>query len=305
MNSGRGPVGGLVLARLGPVPWRPYLELCKPRVVLLLVFTAVAGMLLAAPAGGVSGSLLSLAALGIGLAAAAGAVLNHVADQYVDSLMERTRGRPLPGERLSRAQALVFALGLAVPAMVILVGWVNPLTALLTASSMFGYAVVYTLFLKRATPYNIVLGGAAGAAPPVLGGTAVSGQVSPEALVLFLIIFLWTPPHFWPLAIRRRAEYARAGIPMLPVTHGVAHTKAQILVYTGLLVAATVLPYAIGMSGIVYLAGAMLLGAGFLYHSAVLYRSPGDGAAMRTFAYSIFYLGALFALLLVDRYLAG
>lgn len=304
MSSGRGPVGGLVLARLGPAPWRPYLELCKPRVVVLLVFTAVVGMLLLAP-GPVPGALLLATALGIGLAAAAGAVLNHVADQYVDSLMERTRGRPLPGERLTRAQALVFALGLAVPAMVILVGWVNPLTALLTASSMLGYAVVYTLFLKRATPYNIVLGGAAGAAPPVLGGTAVSGQVSPEALVLFLIIFLWTPPHFWPLAIRRRAEYARAGIPMLPVIHGVAHTKAQILIYTGLLVAATLLPYAIDMSGIAYLAGAMLLGAGFLYYSAVLYRSPGEGAAMRTFAYSIFYLGALFALLLADRYLAG
>jgi protoheme IX farnesyltransferase len=281
--------------------WRRYLELTKPRVVCLIAFTALVGMLLASP-GPVPWKAALFGLLGIALAAASGAALNHLIDQRIDALMERTRGRPLPHGDLEPASALAFALALGLASMAILTLLVNPLTALLTLVSLLGYAVIYTVFLKRTTPHNIVLGGAAGAAPPLLGWTAVTAEVHPEALLLFLIIFVWTPPHFWALAIRRREEYARAGIPMLPVTHGVAFTKLYILLYTVLLVVVTLLPFVLRMSGLIYLAGALALGVGFLYHALRLYRSDCDRVAMQTFGYSIFYLSLLFAFLLLDHY---
>ncbi|EDN69293.1 UbiA prenyltransferase [Beggiatoa sp. PS] len=216
--------------------------------------------------------------------------------------MERTRLRPLPHGDLEANSALLFALSLAVVSMLLLVFLVNVLTALLTFLSLIGYAIIYTVFLKRATPQNIVLGGAAGATPPVLGWTAMTGEIHVEALILFLIIFIWTPPHFWALAIPRRHEYAKAGIPMLPVTHGVAFTKRQILLYTVMLVAVTLLPFIIKMSGILYLSGAIILGIGFLRYAIALYRHDSDQLAMKTFKYSIFYLSSLFAFLLVDHY---
>jgi len=240
--------------------------------------------------------------LGIALAAASGAALNHVADRHIDAVMARTSRRPLPMGEVGARQAVLFALALGALAMVVLFGLVNPLTALLTFISLIGYAVIYTLFLKRRTPQNIVLGGAAGAAPPVLGWTAMTGQIHPEALLLFLIIFVWTPPHFWSLAIHRREDYARAGIPMLPVTHGVRVTKLQILLYTALLVAVTMLPFVTHMSGLIYLAGAIALGIGFLRSALALYRTDSDAQAMKTFGYSIRYLSLLFAFLLADHY---
>jgi protoheme IX farnesyltransferase len=285
-----------------PRVWREYLELCKPRVVALIVFTAVVGMFLATP-GMVPWSALAWGTLGIALGAAAGAAINHVVDQRVDAVMHRTRTRPLPAGRVDTLSALTFATILALASTAILTAFVNGLTAVLTMASMVGYSVVYTVFLKRATPQNIVIGGAAGAMPPVLGWTAVAGQTEPEALLLFLIIFAWTPPHFWALAIHRREEYARANIPMLPVTHGVSFTRLQILLYTVVLVGATLLPFATRMSGWLYLLGALALGGGFLYHAIVLYLGRDARAPMRTFGYSIWYLAGLFAFLLVDHYL--
>jgi protoheme IX farnesyltransferase len=216
--------------------------------------------------------------------------------------MERTQGRPLPTGSLSEAKAIVFALTLAVVSMLMLVFLVNALTAFLTFISLIGYAVIYTMFLKRSTPQNIVLGGAAGATPPLLGWTAITGEVNSEALLLFMIIFIWTPPHFWALAIRRREEYAKAGVPMLPVTHGVAFTKLHILLYTVMLVAITLMPFVIHMSGVIYLAGSLALGIGFLYYAIKLYRTDCDRLAMKTFGYSIFYLSALFGFFLADHY---
>jgi protoheme IX farnesyltransferase len=216
--------------------------------------------------------------------------------------MERTKGRPLPQGQLTPRAALAFAISIGVLSMLILYFLVNPLTAFLTFISMVGYAVIYTMFLKRATPQNIVLGGAAGAAPPILGWAAVTNEVNYNALLLFLIIFVWTPPHFWALAIKRRKEYAKADIPMLPVTHGVIFTKHHILLYTLLLFAVTMMPFVIQMSGLIYLAGAIALGIGFIYHAYKLYRSEGDEHSMQTFGYSIFYLSALFAFLLIDHY---
>jgi len=282
--------------------WREYLDLCKPRVVLLIVFTAVVGMFLATP------ELVPLSALvygtvGIGLAAASGAAINQLVDHKADAMMSRTRARPLPAGRVEPVPALGFALLLCAASMVLLTTLVNGLTALLTFLSMVGYSVVYSLFLKRATPQNIVIGGAAGAMPPVLGWSAVTGYPDPEAWLLFLIIFAWTPPHFWALAIHRRAEYAKASIPMLPVTHGVAFTRLQILLYTVVLAAVSLLPYVTGMSGLVYLGGALVLGAGFVYHATALYRRPDPSLPMRTFRYSITYLASLFTCLLVDHYL--
>ena len=281
--------------------WRDYLELCKPNVVALIVFTAVVGMLLASP-GMVPLDVLVFATLGIGLASASAAAINHVVDQRIDAIMGRTRGRPLPQGAVSSRDALVFALGIGMVAILILVLLVNPLTALLTFLSLIGYAVVYTMYLKRATPQNIVIGGAAGAAPPVLGWTAVTGSVDPGALLLFLIIFTWTPPHFWALAIHRAEEYRKVDMPMLPVTHGVDFTRLMILLYTVLLLVVTLLPYGYGMSGGLYLGGAMVLGLGFLYYAVRLYRHDDERMPMRTFGFSITYLMALFALLLVDHY---
>jgi len=284
-----------------PVIWRQYLELCKPNVVLLIVFTAVVGMLLSVE-GFVPLGPLIWGSIGIGLGAASGAAVNHWVDQRIDMLMERTKKRPLPTGGLSSASAIGFALILGVLSMIILVTLVNTLTAILTLLSMVGYAVIYTMYLKRATPHNIVLGGAAGAAPPILGWAAVTGSVTVEPLILFLIIFVWTPPHFWALAINRRDDYARAGLPMLPVTHGVSFTKIQILLYTHMLLVVSLLPFIVGMSGVVYLFGAVVLGVGFIYHAQKLFRQKTDEHAMKTFGFSIFYLGVLFVFLLVDHY---
>jgi protoheme IX farnesyltransferase len=282
--------------------WRDYYTLTKPRVVQLLVFTAIVGMFLATP-GMVPWDVLILGSLGIGLSAASGAVVNQVVDQRVDAQMSRTRERPLPTGRVNDRDALVFALVLGMTGLALLAFAINPLTALLTFLSLIGYAVVYTVFLKRATPQNIVIGGAAGAAPPLLGWAAVTNEVSGYALLLFLIIFTWTPPHFWALAIARKDDYERAGVPMLPVTHGIEMTKSFVLCYTILLVVVTLLPYLTGMSGELYLLGAILLGGGFLYYALRLKLSAGPEVAMRTFGYSISYLIALFSFLLLDHYI--
>ena len=282
--------------------WSQYYKLTKPKVVYLIVFTAMVGMLLAAD-GTVPIDIFISGLLGIGLAAASGAAINHVVDEHIDRIMERTRNRPLASGGLDQKSALIFAVSLGVLGISILVAFVNLLTAVLTFFSLVGYALIYTMYLKRATPQNIVLGGAAGAAPPLLGWTAVTGNVETEALLLFLIIFIWTPPHFWALAIRRREEYARADIPMLPVTHGVEFTKIQILLYTILLFIVTLMPFIIQMSGLIYLSGAIALGIGFLYYAVKLYREKEPNViAMKTFGYSIFYLSWLFGFLLADHY---
>jgi heme o synthase len=285
-----------------PALWRRYLELTKPRVVTLITFTAIVGTLLATP-GWPPWDALVFGNLGIALAAACAAALNHVLDRRIDEQMTRTRGRPLPTGRLTERSALIFAAVLGVAAMAILAFLVNLLTAVLTFLSLIGYAVIYTLWLKRATSQNIVIGGAAGAAPPVLGWTAVTGRVDPDALLLFLIIFAWTPPHFWALAIARRDEYARAGIPMLPVTHGIDYTRLQVLLYTVLLTVVTLLPYLTRMSGLLYLAAALVLNGFFLYYALALKITARAGLPMRVFRFSVTYLMWLFAALLADHYL--
>ena len=282
--------------------WRDYYELTKPRVVMLIVFTAVVGMFLAVP-GWPGVAAIVFGTLGIGLAASSAAVFNHVLDARIDIHMLRTRGRPLPQGRVSEGNALRFASAICVLSMIILWFLVNPLTAILTFASLIGYAVVYTVFLKRATPQNIVIGGAAGAAPPVLGWTAATGEITSSALLLFLIVFVWTPPHFWALAIARKDEYAKVGIPMLPVTHGEAYTRISILLYTILLVVITVMPYLTGMSGLIYLLTALVLGGMFLaYAIRMKLDSENVSLPMRTFKFSITYLAVLFAALLIDHY---
>ncbi len=285
------------------VEWRDYYELTKPRVVTLIVFTAIVGMFLSVP--GWPGLMpLVFGTLGIGMAASSAAVFNHVLDARIDIHMLRTRQRPLPQGRVSERAALTFASGLCVLSMVLLWFVINPLTAVLTFCSLIGYAVIYTVYLKRATPQNIVIGGAAGAAPPVLGWTAVTGEVHSSALLLFLVIFVWTPPHFWALAIARKDEYAKVGIPMLPVTHGEAYTRINILLYTILLVLITIIPYLTGMSGLIYLATALVLDAIYLWYSIQMWRKPEDEALpMQSFKFSITYLGVLFAAFLLDHYL--
>ncbi len=290
------------LAPRVPALWRRYFELTKPKVVALITFTAIVGTLLASPGAPPLGALL-WGNLGIALAAACAATLNHILDRRIDEQMSRTRGRPLPRGQLTERQALLFAALLGVSAMAILAFLVNLLTAALTFLSLIGYAVVYTVWLKRATSQNIVIGGAAGAAPPVLGWTAVSGSVDPNALLLFLIIFVWTPPHFWALAIARRDDYARAGIPMLPVTHGVAYTRLQVLLYTVLLTVVTLMPYLTRMSGLIYLAAALVLDAVFLYYALALKITARAELPMRVFRFSVTYLMWLFAALLIDHYL--
>jgi len=282
--------------------WRDYYELTKPRVVMLIVFTAIVGMFMAVP--GWPGAMpLLFGTLGISLAAGGAAVFNHVLDARIDIHMLRTRGRPVAQGRISERKALMFASMLCVISMIILWFVVNPLTAVLTFFSLIGYAVIYTVFLKRATPQNIVIGGAAGAAPPILGWTAVTGEIHSSALLMFLIVFIWTPPHFWALAIARKDEYAKVGIPMLPVTHGVAYTRLSILLYTILLCVITVVPYLTGMSGLIYLITAVVLSGRFLWYTIQMMRHPDDvDWAMRTFKYSISYLGFLFAALLIDHY---
>lgn len=281
--------------------WRDYYELTKPKVVMLIVFTAVVGMVLAVP--GWPGLVpLVAGTLGIGLAASSAAVINHVLDARIDIQMSRTHHRPVAAGRLSETNAFLFAFVLCVASMLMLWFIVNPLTASLTFLSLIGYAVIYTMFLKRATPQNIVIGGAAGAAPPVLGWTAVTGEIHSDALLLFLIIFTWTPPHFWALAIAKKDDYARVGIPMLPVTHGDKFTRQHILLYTILMILVTVVPYLTGMSGLIYLAAALLLGARFLHYAIKLMKDSSAELPMRLFRYSITYLMLLFAALLADHY---
>jgi protoheme IX farnesyltransferase len=280
---------------------REYFELTKPRVVALIVFTAVVGMFLSVP-GALPLVPFLAGTAGIALAAASAAAINHVLDRGADREMTRTRGRPLPTGSLTPVQALIFATVLGVASMAILFTWVNTLTAVLTFFSLIGYSFIYTVYLKHATPQNIVIGGAAGAAPPVLGWAAITGEASSQALILFLIVFVWTPPHFWALALYRREEYARARIPMLPVTHGERYTRLQILYYTTLLAAVTLMPFATQLSGWFYLAGALPLNAVFLSYAWRLYRNYSDELARKTFRYSIQYLSLLFALLLLDHY---
>ncbi|HXC58524.1 MAG TPA: heme o synthase [Steroidobacteraceae bacterium] len=281
---------------------RQYYELTKPRVVALIVLTSVVGSLLATP-GLPPLALLLWGNLGIGLAAASAAALNQILDQRIDAKMARTRTRPLPTGGLSERQAVIFAIVLGVASMLVLWLLVNRLTALLTFASLIGYAVIYTLWLKRATPQNIVIGGAAGAAPPVLGWMAITNEVHAHALLLFLIIFAWTPPHFWALAIARRDDYAKVNIPMLPVTHGVAFTRLHVLLYTIILCIVTLLPWLTGMSGLPYLAAAVVLNVMFLRHAILLKRSTARELPMRVFKFSVQYLMWLFLALLVDHYI--
>lgn len=289
------------LTVVGTGRWRDFLELTKPKVSLLIVFTAVVGMVLASP-GMVPWPALIFGTVGIAMASASAATFNHVLDRRIDRQMSRTRRRPLPTGHLSNLQAVPFACALGVASMLVLWLGVNGLTAILTFGALIGYAMVYTLWLKRATPQNIVIGGAAGAAPPILGWVAVTNHVDPQALLLFLIIFTWTPPHFWALAIARRDDYAKVGIPMLPVTHGIPYTRLQIVLYTILLVLCTLLPYLTGMSGFIYLFAALALNARFLYYVLALNRGLRPDLPMRTFKFSIKYLMLLFAALIADHY---
>ncbi|MFA5493207.1 MAG: heme o synthase [Porticoccaceae bacterium] len=282
--------------------WRDYLELTKPNVVALMILTALIGMFLAVP-GMVPLDALIWGNLGIALCAGSAATVNHLVDRHIDTKMARTFNRPVATGRVDPTHAMLFAGLLGIAGMAVLVLFVNLLTAWLTLASLVGYAVIYTLFLKRATPQNIVIGGLAGAAPPLLGWTAVTGEVHGYALLLVLIIFAWTPPHFWALAVHRREEYAKAEVPMLPVTHGDRYTRLHILLYTIIMVVVTVLPFVTGMSGWLYLLGALVLGAGFLYWAIVLMIGKDPDAGMDTFKYSILYLMLLFIIMLIDHYL--
>ncbi|WP_337841718.1 heme o synthase [Rheinheimera sp.] len=281
--------------------WRDYLELTKPKVVALLVLTAVVGMVLARPDFPPLGLMLA-ATVGIGLLSAAAAALNHVVDRRIDAQMARTYHRPVAKGRISSRQAVQFSLTLALSGFLLLFVAVNPLTAWLTLSSLFGYAVVYTMFLKRATPQNIVIGGLAGAMPPLLGWTAMTAEVHAHALLLVMIIFTWTPPHFWALAIHRRDDYARVNMPMLPVTHGIEFTKTAIFLYTLMLCLVCLLPYLVGMTGVLYLAGSTVINLGFVWYAWQLKYQASAGTAMATFKYSIWHLMVLFLLLLADHY---
>lgn len=284
--------------------WQDYLELTKPRVVALMILTAIIGMCMAVP-GFVPWQPLVLGNLGIALCAGAAAAINHIVDERIDQKMARTEKRPVATGRISQRDAATFAFALTLLGVVILVVWINTLTAVLTVASLIGYAFVYTMFLKRATPQNIVIGGLAGAAPPLLGWTAVTGEIHGHALLLVLIIFAWTPPHFWALAIHRREEYALVGIPMLPVTHGVKFTALHILLYTIIMFLITLLPFATGLSSWLYLAGAVLLGIIFLYWSIEIVRGKNERAPMETFKFSITYLLVLFVIMLLDHWLLG
>ncbi len=286
----------------GSVAWRDYYALCKPRVVMVMLLTAVVGMFLASP-GLPPLSALLLGTLGIALASGAAAALNQIADRHIDAQMARTLRRPLPQGRVTLVQALLFATVLGVSGITVLVVWVNPLTGWLTLAALIGYALVYTLYLKRATPQNIVIGGVAGASPPLLGWVAVTGTLDPDALLLVLIIFAWTPPHFWSLCIHKRDEYARANVPMLPVTHGVEFTRLQIMLYTLLMIATTLLPVMTGLSGWIYLAGVSLLNGRFLLGAMRVLRGTDSQAPMALFRYSINYIMWLFVVLLIDHYI--
>lgn len=282
--------------------WRDYYEITKPRVVALLVLTALVGMCLSVP-GAIPWQLLIPAMLGIGMLSSAAAAINHICDERIDSIMGRTHNRPLPNGRLSTRNAITFAALLAILGFVMLYALVNPLTAWLTLSGLVGYGFVYTMYLKRATPQNITIGGLAGAIPPLLGWTAMTNEIHPNALLLVLLIFTWTPPHFWALAIHRKDDYAKVNIPMLPVTHGVNFTKTQILLYTILLFVVGLLPYLVGMSNWLYLIGAVVLNLGFFVYAWKLKFNADENTAMDTFKFSIIHLMALFVILLLDHYL--
>lgn len=290
------------LQALNTATWRDYLEMCKPRVVLLMLLCATVGMFLATP-GMVPLHILIVGNLGIALVAGSAAALNHLVDSKIDADMARTRARPVAQGRVSNLQGAIFVAATGVFGTAILALYINPLTAWLNLASWIGYGVIYTVFLKRATPQNIVIGGLFGAAPPLFGWTAVTGSIDAGGLLLVLIIFAWTPPHFWALAIERKEEYRKVDVPMLPVTHGVAYTKLHILLYTIIMIIVSILPFLIGMSSILYLASALVLGGGFLYWSLVLFQTDNRKAPMATFRYSITYLGLLFFALLVDHYL--
>ena len=284
------------------VSWRDYYQITKPKVVLLMILTSVIGMFMATP-GMVSWHVLLFGNLGIALCAASAAAVNHLVDRRIDTQMARTRQRPVASGRLSTQNALLFAAVIGLIGMTLLLVFINPLTAWLTLAGLLGYAVIYTLFLKRATPQNIVIGGLAGAIPPLLGWTAVTNQVDGNGLLLALIIYAWTPPHFWALAIHRKDEYAKVDIPMLPVTHGDRYTRLHILFYTIIMIAVTLLPFATRLSGWLYLLGALVLGAGFLYWAVVLMIGKNPKAPMETFKYSIIYLMALYLIMLVDHWI--
>jgi protoheme IX farnesyltransferase len=275
--------------------WKNYYTLCKPNVVAEMLFTAVVGMPPLEP--------FIYGTVGIALAASSAAAMNHFIDRKADALMRRTEKRPLPAGELSTGNVITFSIVLGVSSMLLLILLVNTLTAILTFLSLFGYAIIYTLYLKRATPQNIVIGGIFGATPPLLGWCAMTGEIHPYALLLALIIYVWTPPHFWALAIARREEYAKVNIPMLPVTHGPEFTRLQILLYTILLMCVTLLPYLTGMSGLIYLGSAVFLGFGFIYYAVLMMRKKDNKTAMKTFVYSIVYITLLFAALLIDHYL--
>ncbi|MBL4711216.1 MAG: protoheme IX farnesyltransferase [Gammaproteobacteria bacterium] len=282
--------------------WRDYYDLCKPRVVALLLLTSIVGVVLASPPGEISIFILIMSTLGIGLGAAAGAAINQLVERESDAKMTRTENRPLPKGRVSQQNAFIFAILMAAASVFILTAWINTLTAVLTFASMIGYAVIYTMYLKKATPQNIVIGGIAGATPPLLGWTSVTGAVDPHGLLLVLIIYTWTPPHFWALAIHRRDDYAKVNLPMLPVTHGIEFTKYSILAYTILMFMVTLLPYLAYMRGEFYLVSAVILGLYFFYKVFLLMFSSRRNAAISTFVYSINYLMMLFIAMVIDQY---
>ena len=284
--------------------WRDYFDLCKPKVVALLLLTSVVGVILASPPGDISLFVLLISTLGIGLGSAAGAAINQIVERESDARMARTENRPLPQGRVKQQNAFIFAVLMAAASVFVLTAWINTLTAVLTFASMIGYAVVYTMYLKKATPQNIVIGGLAGATPPLLGWTSVTGSIDPHALLLVLIIYTWTPPHFWALAIHRRDDYAKVNLPMLPVTHGIEFTKYSILGYTILMFMVTLLPYLAYMRGELYLVSAVLLGLYFFYKVFMLMFSDRKNAAISTFVYSINYLMLLFIAMVLDHYFA-
>ena len=289
-------------ASIQSASWRDYFDLCKPKVVALLLLTSIVGVVLASPPYEISLFILIMSSLGIGLAAAAGAAINQIVERENDARMARTEGRPLPQGKVTQQNAFIFAVMMAAASVFILTAWINVLTAVLTFASMIGYAVVYTMYLKKATPQNIVIGGLAGATPPLLGWTSVTNSIDPHGLLLVLIIYTWTPPHFWALAIHRRDDYARVNLPMLPVTHGVEFTKFSIFAYTILMILATVFPYLIRMFGLIYLVSALVLGAYFLYMVLHLMFAEKEKTAIKTFVYSINYLMLLFIAMVVDHY---
>ena len=302
MSNSQALENNVVTPRKSKALWRDYYEITKPRVVALLVLTALVGMCLSVP-GVIPWQILIPAMLGIGLVSSAAAAINHIVDQRIDFVMGRTHNRPLPNGRISQRNAIIFASVLAVVGFVMLYGLVNPLTAWLTFAGLLGYSFVYTMYLKRATPQNITIGGLAGAIPPLLGWTAMTNEIAPNALLLVLLIFTWTPPHFWALAIHRREDYAKVNIPMLPVTHGVNFTKTQILLYTVLLFVVGLLPYLVGMSNWLYLVGAVVLNLMFFAYAWKLKFSADENTAMDTFKFSIIHLMLLFIILLADHYL--